>query len=141
MFNIRKRKRHHLSKVHILRYIYLRPRFWMKNMWTVNHVVISNYLFWLYVSSALSLTSILVCNAPYIKMYWHINEETKMEMGMVTVKVFKYFLKIRLRIQLWLKIARALEYTEWWSRSHAFWPSVCSHKSNDEKNSHHDFSD
>lgn len=44
-------------------------------MWTVNHVVISNYLFWLYVSNALSLTSILLCNAPSIKMQWHINEE------------------------------------------------------------------
>lgn len=35
-----------------------------------------------------------------------------MEMGMVTVKVLKYFLKIRLGIQFWLKIAYALEYTE-----------------------------
>lgn len=67
----------------------------MKNMCIVNYVVIFNYLFWFYVSNVLSLILILVCNVLYIKMYWYINEEVEMEMGMVIVKVFKYFLKIR----------------------------------------------
>jgi hypothetical protein len=83
----------------------------------------------------------LVCNTQCIKIHWHVKEETKNGNEKDNIKRAQIFSKNMTENQTLGKDCICFtiySFGDEQSCTHALSPSVCSHKSNGEKNSSHD---